>query len=529
MGCSGFGAIMYKILIVDDEYWVGRWLKEVLGASGLDIELKGICKDGEEACRILRQETVDILITDINMPVRNGLELIRSLMEYQENMPKTIIISGYDEFEYARQAIDLKVTAYLLKPLQRGELFDAIGKAVRAIEHEKENTRSMNTGYRAAVENILTNFFQNPKEDVKQKLGEMLVFKELNEKGYLVGLIQSQELKMGRLSQEEIQDRLSKAARGQWVFLVKRDPFTWGFLVAGIEKADGFFLEDQYLYQLLREHSLGVSKIHFGLEELEEALGEARDIIIRRNSLHREGGMVFSPMLELGSEFLAAITDCDREKVREYTKMAEESFRQEQEMLTSCLNFYFIMTGDLIKLLTDYYKIEQDERYLELIEEGYEFSARIRRFYSTESICRKFEEYSLLVIGLLKDRTALKVSDIVQKVQRIIRERYNEDLNLGSLADMFSINPSYFSKKFKEETGINFVDYLAGVRIEHAKSLLENTELSISRISSQVGFNDAKYFSKVFYSVTQMRPTEYRNWKKEDKEHETLFSQQTIP
>lgn len=355
---------MYRVLIADDEYWVGRWLADVLAKSPYDIKLAGISKNGGEALEKLKSDQIDILITDINMPVASGLALLKELEESGRKKPKTIIISGYDEFEYARQAIELDVLAYLLKPLEREKVYEAVEKAIGLLEEEQRQRESETSDFAGTVEVVLAEYLKNPESDLKEKLAELFVRRDYD--------------------------------------------------------------------------------------------------------------------------------------------------------LTGCLNFYFVLTGDVIKLLNDCYGKENDTEYLSLMEEGYELSVRIKNHYSIRSICKRFEDYTRKVISCLKEDEYLAVSDIVRKVLLLIREKYAQDLSLGQIADEYGVNPSYFSKKFKDETGCNFIDYLTAVRMEQARALLENTALPVAAVSSRVGFREAKYFSRVFSSVMGMKPTEYRERMRRD-------------
>ena len=116
----------------------------------------------------------------------------------------------------------------------------------------------------------------------------------------------------------------------------------------------------------------------------------------------------------------------------------------------SCLNFYFVLSGEVIKLLNDRYKEQSRTEYLELIEEGYDFSVRIRNYYSIRSICHRFEEYIEKAASCLKEEDCMDVAAIVKRIQREIREHYSTDISLAWVADEYGINPSYFSKKFKD-------------------------------------------------------------------------------
>lgn len=521
---KGLGEAMYKVLIIDDEYWVGKWLNEVLGKSCPEVQTVGVCQDGEEALRFLKDNQVDILITDINMPVVSGLDIIRRAGGGGRLLPKTIIISGYDEFEYARQAIELDVVAYLLKPLERGSLFEAVGKAVNCLDRERNEEMQAAKGYCAAAENLLLEYFQHPGEGLKQSLLDVFCQGGLEASCYLIGLIQSSSLEASVMHKGELREKLEAASGAAFggdrqgrrrVFLFRRDACTWGFMLTGIRQAAGFYMEEAVLLNVLKGYSWGISHPHQGSGELLCAAEEAKHDIIRKLEAGGNGDGPGNLLVNQGSGFLAAIEARDKKRVEHCADEVEREFLKGPYNLTSCLNFYFILTGDVIRLLADSYQKHKELSIARLIDEGYEFSARIREFYSIRPICCKFEEYCFRVIDCLKDAGPMSVKDIVQKVQRMIRDRYASDLNLGSIADEYSINPSYFSKKFKDETGVNFVEYLSCVRIGQAQSLLANTDWPVSKISNEVGFNDPKYFSKVFLAITGEKPSEYRAMHKE--------------
>lgn len=135
---------MYKVLIADDETFVRSLLEKNLQASGLAIQICASAEDGEEALQKALEVHPDIIVTDISMPFKNGLELIRELQE-QGIVTKNIIISGYDEFDYAKTAIALGVTDYLLKPLMPQELISAFEKIIRELDGQKALNQNLHT------------------------------------------------------------------------------------------------------------------------------------------------------------------------------------------------------------------------------------------------------------------------------------------------------------------------------------------------------------------------------------------------
>ncbi len=500
---------MYKVLVADDEYWVGRWLEEVLMQSPFDLSVEGVCRNGGEALEILKCGGIDILITDINMPVVSGLALIRQLEELHIRVPKTIIISGYDEFEYARQAIEMDVLAYLLKPLEREKVYEAVEKAIGMIKQQQQ-LESGQEDFAGSVEVVLAEYLKNPEGDLKEKLAELFLRRQ-EEGHFVVGLLQTSSLERTELNREFLRRKMEEACPGKKIFLHQRDRFTWTILITGIKHSGGFYVNEAMLSAILRKYEFGLSQPHGDWMELDQAVQEARDAIIGNLEEEQDGDYVPLSEMELHSEFLCAIQSRSQEQVQECSRLCAELFVRRDYDLTGCLNFYFVLTGEVIKMLNDRYGKEKDTVYLSLIEEGYELSGRLRNHYSIRSICSRFEEYTKKVMTSLKEDEYMAVSDIVRKVLFLIRERYDQDLSLGQIADEYGINPSYFSKKFKDETGFNFIDYLTSVRITQARALLENTGLSIAAISGRVGFKEAKYFSKVFSSVMGEKPTEYRD------------------
>ena len=511
---------MYRVLIADDEYWVGRWLADVLAKSPYDIKLAGISKNGGEALEKLKSDQIDILITDINMPVASGLALLKELEESGRKKPKTIIISGYDEFEYARQAIELDVLAYLLKPRERETVYEAVEKAIGLLEEEQRQRESETSDFAGTVEVVLAEYLKNPESDLKEKLAELFVRRKENPGFYRLGLLQTGQLEQSALSREPLRRKMEEACPGKRIFLHQRDRFTWAILITGIEHPEGFAVNETALASILHRYEFGLSRAHDDFSRLDCAVEEAKQALI--GNLEEEGEEKLRSLehipseSELHAEFLSAIQTRSLPLLEECSRLSAELFVRRDYDLTGCLNFYFVLTGDVIKLLNDCYGKENDTEYLGLMEEGYELSVRIKNHYSIRSICKRFEDYTRKVISCLKEDEYLAVSDIVRKVLLLIREKYAQDLSLGQIADEYGVNPSYFSKKFKDETGCNFIDYLTAVRMEQARALLENTALPVAAVSSRVGFREAKYFSRVFSSVMGMKPTEYRERMRRD-------------
>lgn len=147
---------MYKVLIADDETFVRNLLEKNLQASGLPIEICASAGDGEEALQKALETHPDILVTDISMPFKNGLELIKELQE-QGIGAKTIIISGYDEFDYARTAIALGVTDYLLKPFMPKELTEVVEKIIRELDGQKALNQNLQMLIEQADQNVSLN------------------------------------------------------------------------------------------------------------------------------------------------------------------------------------------------------------------------------------------------------------------------------------------------------------------------------------------------------------------------------------
>lgn len=495
---------MYNVLIVDDEFWVRKWLKTVISKFSLPLKVVECCENAEGAIHCLQTEEIHIIITDINMPITDGLELIRKIKGKNENQPKVIIVSGYDDFSYAKEAIELEVMGYLLKPIDKNELKEVLEKTIFEISHMLEIDH-------ANVEKVLLALSNEYTNQQYTQLSSLLCRLNLFNKPYCYGILQTKDTKQPSMTIEELRYTLEKYLFTNKIFMWQRDQYTFELLVINLSaKAEVFntYIRDM----ILNEFVLGISTTYYGYQEINQAIDEARDNLITNMAIMStdwEEATMLS-VQELYMAFLSVIRNHNKREVKEYTLKATAIFSQDDYNLAGCQNFYFVVVGEVIKYITDRFKQNKDDQCLFLIRQGYEFSIKISKIYNIYTISNMYEDYMLQVIDHLKIHESSGIIDIVNKVEVMIQENYATDINLGSIADDFDINPSYLSKKFKEYVGSNFVDYLTSVRIKQAKNLLRDTRISIKEVSALVGFREAKYFSKVFVSTVGERASEYR-------------------
>ena len=187
-------------------------------------------------------------------------------------------------------------------------------------------------------------------------------------------------------------------------------------------------------------------------------------------------------------------------------QLLREMFSGRNSHFDDCRYILFSLISEMIRLIAD-----ADGSFMnQYIGRGYEFCVKINHYHNVPAMLDWFAGYVRQVAEYLEKNQSFNVSHIAVRVRNYMLEHYAEDISLADICDKFGINASYFSKKFKEEIGMNFVDLLTSIRLDAAAQLLLNTRNSVAQISKSVGINDAKYFSKLFHNSYGMNPTEYR-------------------
>lgn len=480
---------MKTLLIVEDEKLIRQSLKDMVQESGVPVDNILECGNGEAALDILRIQEVDVMFTDICMPVMDGITLVKSMQELP-HVPLTVAVSRYDNFSYAVEMMRMGVRDYILKPVDSQKLKDVLQKLNAEVMAGKESSRQDKKLGRAQLRHALLNrnLTETERHFLTKQYGDSFFSGE-----YLVVLTNDRG------------NTLSDTEEGRsYIFL------------NAVDGNEVYITDKEYLSVLLKtevsNRYAGVSRCHIGLEALKEAYQEAllsrkeafylnkesvryEDMIIGKKAvLHLEETAIKQIVQLLGTD---KYEDALRRLGRIFKNASLLGYApQEMErMIQTLLDGIFATYAKVIRTdrdeIKDYYMIY-----------GYccleEFETQLMGWLSgfCDTLNRRFNEH--------------KNKQKIQQAVSYIKENYNKDLNMAVVSNHISMNYSLFSYAFKQYTGKNFVNYLKEIRIEEAKKLLEQTDRKIIDISALVGYDNEKHFMKTFKALCGVSPTEYR-------------------
>lgn len=505
---------MLQVLIADDEQWIRRWLEKVIPELGQGYEVAGAVENGAEALRLLQTQPVDIVVSDVRMPMLTGLDLAQAAREGKA-APQFILVSGYDQFAYAKRAIDLQVVAYLLKPIDREELRAALHKAAQAIEQQ----RGMQAGsqvFRDAIHRLTEQYLREGEPALLERLERTLAAAGCRCTGVYAGVLQCDiSLENSAQPGQVLREMLGRYYADCISLCVLEDNMNYVFAAFQYRRDPGAATLrsaaeiKNSVRGALPRCRIELSRRFEAVRDLPEAVAEARGRILEGYIREKSAAVVDtsrSRLLAVRSSILLAIRGCDLQALQESAQLLQEMFLGKNSNSDDCRYVLFSLVSEVIRMLADV-----DGSFANpYVARGYSFCVKIENYQNVPAMVEWFVGYAGQVIDYLKRNQSFNVPHIAARVRNYLLEHYAEEISLASICGKFGINSSYFSKKFKEEIGMNFVDCLTGIRMDAARRLLESTDRPVAEIGRSVGVRDAKYFSKLFQNSTGMTPSQYR-------------------
>lgn len=543
---------MVKVYLVEDEIIIRQSIKNSIDWEKEGYEFVGDASDGELALPVILKEKPDILITDIRMPFMDGLELSRMVKAELPDI-KIVILSGYDDFEYAKQAIKIGVAEYLLKPVSSAVLLEHLSEIAEKVRNEREDLALKKVYYQEMQEN---------EELIKMKfLGELISGKlslaDAMEKGkrfhmnlsgpfyriILFKFIQEDRVKAG---QSEDLAR-AYAAVGNYVdglkdaFRFQRGVEGWAFLLTSVE--EDMEAQTERFIEGLKEviapfealtwfggigsEAARLRELRYSFREADKAFAgrfvqEPNQIIsveqLNYEQLDNEfDANIFGEINQFDQIITRFLSSGSREEVESFvgalfTEISEDHFRSLMIRQYIIMDIYATVLAFCKKLRKDTGVDGEAAGQMESLRENEEI---LKRAVSTAESVDDIKAY----IGTLLDHaielrntvSGRRYSDIIQTAKKRIEQDYmSEDISLNSVAAEVCMSPSYFSSVFSKEMGKTFIEYLTEVRMEKAKQYLACSSMKTSEISYEVGYKDPHYFSYIFKKTQGCTPKEYR-------------------
>lgn len=480
---------MYKMIIVDDEKIICNGLKKFINENSKDFFVIQTFYDGRDALRYIQENPVDLVLTDIKMPGISGIEMITAIRE-SSNDVQIIILSGFDDFAYAKKAIQYDVYSYLLKPVDNEELLRVLHNSSLKIKEHKKNCEMLKKS-KELLEDMRTQFF------IDLLYGS--VHYHINDR-------------ISKLHFNFEPDKVKCAIlKIEWNEIFIHE--TWKYGRIGIENAvkNFFLLETDYVKYFVLIDANNILVLH-----------DLRDISKLTAMLRKWGQTTFHTKLYVetvyectGIDGLAAFVSDEQlkssaQKVKNtrcfllntYIKlnmMGEAKLLYSDLLDEYCLLPRQVCIQELITMF-DIIKLEETPITFSELKKTADNGVTELKRVCDDCFDRLLTEY--------KNKHNAD-AELIKKIKEYIHENYYNDITLEDVSKKVYLNYVYLSRYFKQQTGERFTEYLAQVRIVNAINLLKENKYKIYEIAKMVGYKSTRYFSKQFMAFTGYMPKKY--------------------
>lgn len=503
---------MVNIMLVDDEVLAMDYLKNMLDWEEHGYHIAGCAANGKRALDLYEKERPEIVISDIRMPGMDGLELARCLKQKNPDVI-VILLSAYRDFEYAQKGMQYGVSNYLLKHELSGDTLLAELERVR--KQLEIDSRRVKIYQKYFMNQLIYN--QADADEMKHiKLGNRL---------FLIMLHKSSRFFQGSFVEEEWTARelnaLSEVLEMELedkIFYVADVQITSNNLMVlyRIEHTLSKYTVNSLIEQKsmqIRSRLLKIPECRFHIIYSYEIRQKEISSTFRRMSQQIRYALFWEldrgyPLDQLPQEEEELIWG---ERIGKLREMLYEEGQNPQSMikhlfdLTVYPQYRLSACKSLIHLLDNLFR-EVEEK--EGISRGLEEDNR----YTIEEVRRYYEEGCTNLYEQIQEKENGKYSKPVLEMIRYIRKNYDKEPSLESMGDMLQMNGVYLGQVFKKEVGVTFLKYLTNVRIEEAKRLLREENLTISKTARLVGYRTSQYFSHIFTKIVGVNPQEYKKW-----------------
>ena len=534
---------LFKVFICEDESIVREGLRDMIPWEKYGFEFAGDAPDGEMALPMIRKIRPDVLITDITMPFMDGLSLAKTVTKELPDI-KIIVISGYSDFEYARKAIEIGVEQYLLKPVTKTDMINALeGTRKKIIEeneqkdyvrlYEQEFKKFERMSHRAFFEKLVEGTMS--VQEIYEEADKLHL--NLSADGYNIVIFsimdQDQSIYSGEAS-GVTEILLNQFLQYPDYIIFRCNLFSYAVLIKGDEESLKR-MEDKCVKMIRQQCETSSTKLDWHV-----AVGVATNRLSGLSSCYQDANRAFAYRHIFPTQH---IFTSEQLKPEQYVQGEDEINKIDAGKFDPMIIRYFVQTatlneigtftdeymqsleGSVHSILFRYYLLVSIRVNVELAlkEAGVE-SDRIQDMLPSFDMNTAAEE----VRGFLKDVLTVAINlrdaeaqkrgnDIIDNAVKYINEHYSdEDISLDSVAEEINISANYLSALFSNKVGLSFVEYITRKRMARAKILLRNTSKRSGEIANEIGYKDPRYFSFVFKKNQGCTPSQYRNGEIED-------------
>jgi two-component system, response regulator YesN len=505
---------MLKVLIVDDEPWVLEGLRTMIDWEKYGFEVCAEAHNGSEAMRLIQEYKPELVLTDINMPVINGLELITQLNELMPKPPKFVVLTGYDDFKLARTALQQRVNDYLLKPIDDEEIESLLSRITPMIRNEIASNEELDKKQYFVVNNIVNRLIQGEYNENLELLTQSTL--KLQANAELMCILIESAMSTNPLHPRIVDYFPKECTR----FFQDRSGRTGIILESssiGNESLEAIvnLIRSDIAEHLHEPVLLAISTRMVGVCSIREIYMQALDVWKCKTHQQKKGIFYYSELRILKKkehhedhfkQLLDKVLANDLEQIQPCVKEAFASFVENLltiEIVQAQVAHLELTICTLVAQMngtpdTMMIKIQQEYGNLGELNDYFALSRYV------QSLC-------MLATVYLSELEQQNEQNTIYKVIQFVDREFRNKLKLQDLARQFHINSTYLGQLFRKQTGQGFSEYLNAKRIEEAKSLLKRTQLKISDIAVQVGFSNTDYFIDKFKLIVGVVPSVYKN------------------
>lgn len=523
---------MYSLVIAEDEFTTRRALVNMIRWNELGFSVDGEFSDGRELLDYLKSNVPDVILTDIRMTQVGGLEIARLVAE--QKLPIQIVfLSGHKEFSYAQEAMEYHVAHYLVKPIDLSRLREAFRSIKEKLDEQnaqEDRLQNRQDHYSRLVnyekQQFVTDAYFGALSDPEQMARRLRLIHAKTGDGkaaqqFLVRIILQNDSRyqefLDNYGQQELQEQIIHILE----YFDKRleyYPITWSGMKEEGLSVLGVFWENEtcmpgvyhpeeleksiYDFMAIRARVITFQKLDSpeGLAHCAENVGknEAGNYLIR--------DLDYLQLLEEQKKLL-------------YSYLCQNNAEAGLELTGALLNSYFrggvaFAQRQCIYTVT---KLLDEVAGHDLMEWNQLYGTCMNPLPALQEEGLKvwMENCMQLLFAYVGRRMDSKGDSSIEKVMEYLRMHYSEDITLNAVAEAVFLNPVYISRLIKEQTGRNYTDLVMEMRVERAVELLENSDMFVYEIAEKVGYNNLKYFYKVFRKVKGKSPSDYRPGTKE--------------
>lgn len=534
---------MLKVFLVDDEKDIRLGLKTILQRDA-DCVIVGEASDGREALGALTQVNPDVLITDIKMPVMDGIELTKSISNAGLNV-KVVALSGYDEYKYVREAMKVGAVDYLLKPVDKAALIELLEKISEKIEGERIKKHQIESFSQKIYDNLeiisekfLIDLIRGNGPDSKQ-MESLKEFGCLFSDIFLFTLIRTDGMirfekqmydKFSISSNNSLKEQLKKLLPDTFhgcSFILAEYKGKLGMLITVSKDLCETFLQNLHIMlNILRDELLertglgftaGISTVYHKISETSVAYHQAAFALQEGFYNNTEKILTYSREKSIYNDLAeAALTDSisslsnsielgdvinTRRKIEAIFNLIK-NYKVSPDRCRELLRFVILRicathqefrqvvencTSDEFDLI---YHIEKEDTFGDLLN------------YLNKALCS--------MLQYINNERLHRSKKIIEIVKDYIHSHYSQEISLKCLADYVHLSPNYLSDLFKNEVGKNYIDYLIEVRINAAKKFLSQHDIKVYEVGHRVGYDDPASFNRAFKKIVSVSPAEYK-------------------